>query len=106
MPSNVRSGLDPHVAVLHFEARQLTRAREMARMTRAALAEKIDKTPTAITQFENGQARPDPETLALLALALGVPLAFLTRKALVPDLSLEHCHFRFLRAVSQYERRQ
>lgn len=97
---------DPHLVAVCFQPSQLTRARELRGLTKTALADQIDKTPSAVTQFEGGNARPDPETVARLALALAVPPRFFARSALIQETSLEACHFRSLRSVSQYLRRQ
>lgn len=96
----------PHRAALHFEPAQLSRAREIRGLTKTALAQAIDKTPSAITQFEGGASRPDAETLARLALYLGFPVGFFARKPLTRPIDLEACNFRSLRSVSQYQRRQ
>jgi Zn-dependent peptidase ImmA (M78 family)/DNA-binding XRE family transcriptional regulator len=97
---------DPHIAALRFQPTQLMRARELRGLTKASLAERIDKTASAISQFESGQIRPDPETVGRLAMALGLPVAFFAKDAPSSQLSLEDCHFRSLRSTSQYVRRQ
>ncbi|MCP4700567.1 MAG: ImmA/IrrE family metallo-endopeptidase [Gammaproteobacteria bacterium] len=97
---------DPYLAALRFEPGQLSRARELRGLTKTALAKLIGKTPSAVTQFENGLIRPDAETVARIALALSMPTGFLARKPLTPQIRLEDCHFRSLRSVSQYLRRQ
>ena len=97
---------DPHLVALRFQPAQLTRARELRCLTKTALAERIDKTPSAITQFESGKVHPDGGTVARLALALAVPARFFARLSVVNATPLEACHFRSLRSVSQYLRRQ
>ncbi|MEO7735481.1 MAG: helix-turn-helix transcriptional regulator, partial [Kofleriaceae bacterium] len=77
-------------------------------MTKAELAERIERSAAAIGQFEGGgraTCRPDAKTLASLALALGVPVAFFTRKTPAKPLEVDGCHFRSLRSASQRERR-
>ncbi len=97
---------DPYIAALRFNPQQLTRAREIQGLTKTALADRIYKTPSAITQFENGLARPDSKTIASIALALGMPIGFFARNPLATKIELDSCNFRSLRSVSQYLRRQ
>ena len=44
-------------------------------ITQAALAEKIDKSPTAVSQIINGKYYPNPETLDKICKVLHVPPA-------------------------------
>ncbi|MCB1805308.1 MAG: ImmA/IrrE family metallo-endopeptidase [Candidatus Competibacteraceae bacterium] len=97
---------DPYVVAQCFVPEQLTRARELNALTKTALAKKIDKTASAITQFESGVIQPDPKTLSRLSLALYVPVSFFARKPLGPRLTIDDAHFRSLRSVSQQSRRQ
>lgn len=97
---------DSRLVAVRFRPAQLTKARELRGLTKSALAEKIGKTPSAITQFESGSARPDAETVSRLALALAVPTRFFARDPMGSALSIDSCHFRSLRSVSQYMRRQ
>jgi len=97
---------DPQVAAQLFQPLQLTRAREIAGLTKAAIAERVGKTASAIGQFEAGKTRPDSSTLAAISLTLGFPVSFFARRHSTVDLNLEQCHFRSLRSVSQIQRRQ
>jgi len=100
---------DLHLAAHLFHPPRLTMAREMRGLTKAELAELIGKSAAAIGQFEGGgraSCRPDPRTLAALALALGVPVNFFTRRSSVAHLDVDDCHFRSLRSASQRERRR
>ena len=97
---------DPVLASIMFVSEQLTRARELRCLTKTELAKRIEKTPSAITQFENSVIRPDPQTIGKLALALGFPISFFTRTLIMPTVKLDECHFRSLRSVSQYQRHQ
>ncbi|MCA9771664.1 MAG: ImmA/IrrE family metallo-endopeptidase, partial [Myxococcales bacterium] len=106
MPKGVEPPSDPRVAAWAFEPGQLARARELRALTKTALAVRVGKTPAALSQFESGAARPDPETLARLALALGVPVGFLARLPWTAPADVEACHFRLLRSVSRAQRRQ
>lgn len=100
---------DLHLAAHLFHPPRLTLARELRGQTKAELAERVGKSAAAISQFEGGSktiCRPDPKTLAALALALGVPLGFFTRKTSDKALHVDACHFRSLRSASQRERRK
>lgn len=96
---------DVHVAARLFEPARLTLARELRRLTKADLAKKIDKSPSALSQFEAGSTRPDAGTVGALALALELPLGFFTRDVSGPTMSVDQCHFRSLRSASQRDRR-
>lgn len=89
-----------------FSPPRLTLARQVAGRTKRQLAEAIDKTATAVTQFELGQARPSAETLAYCAQALELPVTFFAagRPQLVVDTGM--AHFRSLRATRAYQREQ
>ena len=89
-----------------FSPARLTLARHIAGRTKLQLAEAIGKTATAVTQFELGQARPSPETLAACAQELGLPVAFFAvgRPQLAVDTG--NAHFRSLRATRIYQRQQ
>lgn len=106
MPRRSSPPTDPHLVALRFRPVQLRRARELAGLTKTELAGRIEKTASALSQFEAGVARPDAETLAGVALALQVPVWFFCRDAGDELLDLESCHFRTLRATSQGRRRQ
>lgn len=99
---------DIHTTARLFDAERLTVARELRGLTRQDLAEKIGKTPSAVSQFESGRARPDGQTVGRLMLALGMPASFFAKTpdaapfALIP---LDHCHFRSLRSATQRDRR-
>lgn len=97
---------DIHLAAHLFNPARLTLARELRGLTKAELAERVGKSPSAVSQFEMGRHRPDSRTIASLALALGVPLSFLIRTTTSPALSSDACHFRSLRSTSQRERRK
>ena len=100
---------DLHLAAHLFHPPRLTLARELRGLTRAELADRIGKSAAAISQFEGGSkatCRPDPKTLGTLALALGVPIGFFTRKTPAKPLDVDACHFRSLRSASQRARRK
>lgn len=97
---------DVHLATHLFRPERLTLAREYRGLTKVELAEQIGKTPSALSQFESGRIRPDPQTTAALALALKVPVAFFARAGTTPPLSTDSAFFRSLRSTTQKERRR
>lgn len=97
---------DTHLAAHFFEPSRLTLARELRGLTKADLAPKINRTPSAVSQFESGRARPDAQTVAALSLALAVPLAFFATRPVIGTLALDACHFRSLRSATQSNRRR
>lgn len=64
---------------LVFEPARLRVARELVGMSQGQLATQIGLSAAAISQFENGAARPSAETAAALGAALEVPAGFFTR---------------------------
>jgi Zn-dependent peptidase ImmA (M78 family)/transcriptional regulator with XRE-family HTH domain len=96
---------DLHLAAHLFAPARLTLARDMRRVTKVELADRIDKSAAAVSQFEAGRTRPDPKTLASISLALGFPIGFFARKS-ESSLLVDACHFRSLRSASQRERRR
>lgn len=51
-------------------------AREYCRFSMVELADKIDKTRQAISQFENGQTKPTPDVLSKIAVATNFPIEY------------------------------
>lgn len=91
-----------------FVGSRLALARHLAGMRKNELAEKINKTPTAIASYEVGRSRPSPSTVAELCIALGVePSFFLATPGteLSVLISLEP-HYRSLRSTTQLVRNQ
>lgn len=85
-----------------FDGERLTVARHLAGLRKNELAERIDKSPTAVAAYENGSKRPAAATVAQLSVALGVEPEFfapgvVTGMAEVP-------HFRSLRSTTQIAR--
>ncbi|MGB6057593.1 MAG: XRE family transcriptional regulator [Microthrixaceae bacterium] len=87
-----------------FNPYRLTQAREMRALTKHALAESIEVSPALIGQYESGRAKPGPENLARLALALGMPLEFFAHGR--PTASVADANFRSLRSTTRAQRRQ
>lgn len=85
---------------------QLSKARELRGLTKKSLAEKIGKTASAISQFENGSLRPDLETFVRAAMTLQVPPAFFGEQIFLSNTNLAYCHFRAKRSIPQIEKRR
>lgn len=85
---------------------RLALARKLKGWRKTELAAAVGVTPAAVTQYELGQSQPSPPVQARIALALGVPTAFLGPGMPPPDLTANAAHFRSLRATSQRERDQ
>jgi Zn-dependent peptidase ImmA (M78 family)/transcriptional regulator with XRE-family HTH domain len=92
-------------AALAFDRGRLTAARELRALTQAALARDAAVTPAAVSQYENGHARPSPQTLARLAAALAVPVEYLARPPGVPA-DAPPAYFRSLRKAAPAQRRR
>lgn len=70
------------------------------------LAELTGMSPSAITQFELGQARPSADSLARLSMHLGLPASYFTVGRPIVPLAVSEVHFRSLRATRLPERQQ
>lgn len=95
---------DLHLSQYHFKPENLTLARKLRGLTKSELAERIHKTPGAISQFESGKSKPEPPTLKAMAFALGFPVNFFARELTNSSIEIDNCHFRSLRAASQKDR--
>jgi Zn-dependent peptidase ImmA (M78 family)/transcriptional regulator with XRE-family HTH domain len=85
-----------------FEPGRLRLARDFARQSQAELARLLDITPSALSQFESGAARPGAETRERLSSLLGVPAAFFE----LPLVDTHDGFFRALRRTSVADRRR
>jgi len=90
----------------HLDPTRIRLQRERTGMKGKELAERVDLTPSAVSQIERGIITPDIETLIRLAFALKVPAKFFLKRPTNTRISLDSCHFRANRGVPQYERRQ
>ncbi|MDG4755734.1 XRE family transcriptional regulator [Micromonospora sp. WMMD718] len=95
----------PALAAVAFQPHALTLARRWRRIRKKELAHQVGVTATAVSQYELGQSRPSPATLARLALALAVPVQFFAAGIPAPATA-GHPHFRSLRTTTQAERDQ
>lgn len=92
-------------AVRCFTPSRLVLAREIEGLTAKELANRIEATPSAISQFENGTVRPKAETILRLALALGVTPEFFSGEP-IPPITEFRCHFRGSRSATVKERKR
>lgn len=95
-----------------FEGEQLRMARELRRLTQAALAtrtQEIDPiagvSGAAISQYEHGEAVPSEETLDLLVTALNVDRDFLAYRGTDAEADIP-AFFRSLRSTPAVERKR
>ena len=95
-----------HLAAYQFNPDRMKIAREYRGLKKNELAQKLSLTPSALTQFERGQAKPNPQTVAHLSMALRFPATFFAQPMDAPIISSEQCHFRSLLSCSQMERRR
>lgn len=95
-----------HITAYQFNPESLTIAREYRGYKKNELAIKLNLTPSAITQFEKGEVKPTPQTLADLCSVLRFPASFFTQNIDFPLITHEQCHFRSLMSCSQIERRR
>lgn len=94
-------------AAAAFCGERLRLARFRAGLTLRELAERVEVTHTAISQYENDRNRPTPAVLARLAIATGVSAGFFVfgRRPISPG-GLDGTHFRSLRSTTRQGRAQ
>lgn len=101
------TGANDVYSVAHrFNPECLTIAREFRGYRKSELASRINVTPSAVTQFENGLAKPNVETLARISMALGFPISFFGNDAAWRSIPTDRCHFRSLKSTAQKHRRR
>lgn len=94
-------------AAAAFSGERLRLARFRAGLTLRELAERVEVTHTAISQYENDRNRPTPTVLARLAIATGVSAGFFTfERRLISSGGLDGTHFRSLRSTTRQGRAQ
>jgi Zn-dependent peptidase ImmA (M78 family)/DNA-binding XRE family transcriptional regulator len=90
-----------------FDRSRLKLARAFKAMTKTELAELVDVSATAITQYETGASKPSPAVLSAIADALGQPVEFFGLDgAEYDDLDLQNANFRSLRTTRAMDRAQ
>ncbi len=100
----VPRGADAATVAAAFDPARLTLARQAVGWTKKDLAEAINRTPAAVTQYESGSSRPSAAVLAACAMKLAVPIGyFATGRPRLP-LDVGDAHFRSLRSARASER--
>jgi Zn-dependent peptidase ImmA (M78 family)/DNA-binding XRE family transcriptional regulator len=94
---------DLNTVALKFDGRRLGQARRLRGKLKVDLAEDVEVTPAAIGQFERGDSRPRPGTIAKMSLALHMPPAFFAERVF-HEIHEDEAHFRRLRATSKRAR--
>lgn len=85
----------------YLNPERITYARELRGFTKKTLAEKIQKSPAAITQYESG-LKPGIDTFIKLAEVLTLPLSFFSAgNHISPTPPVEEFHFRARASVTQ-----
>ncbi|MGZ6609195.1 MAG: ImmA/IrrE family metallo-endopeptidase [Solirubrobacteraceae bacterium] len=87
-----------------FDPSRLQLARQAMKLTKSRLADEIQVTSSAVSQYEKGTTRPTRSTLAKLALALRVDPRFFMMERPLPNAG--DAHFRSLRSSTKAERAQ
>lgn len=102
-------GDSPQFALDNLDPARIRKAREREGLTRKELADRIEKTPSAVSQFESGVTRPDVNTLIRIGMALQLPTLYFAKPAhqaqAQSEIAFDTCHFRARRRVSQKARR-
>lgn len=89
-----------------FDGTRLALARHLAGMRKSELANRIDRSPSAVTAWEANGKQPTPANIAELAIGLEVdPWFFAVRGEDINTISVAP-HFRSLRSTSQQLREQ
>ncbi len=96
---------EARVAASIFDPQRLRIARQLRKLTRAALAEQVEVSPAAVGQWETATARPKPQTLLQVADVLDFPVAYFAASGReLPEFETDLSFFRSLRKSSQADR--
>ncbi len=94
-------------AAAAFSGERLRLARFRAGLTLREVADRVDVSHTAISQYENDRNRPTPAVLARLAMATGVSAGFFAfGRRPISSGGLDGTHFRSLRSTTRQGRAQ
>lgn len=93
-----------HYYLQNIIPNKITYARELRGFTKKELAEKINKTPSAITQYETGKSNLSLETFLSISQVLSFPLSFFAISDYIPEGNFSQCHFRANKKVAQTEK--
>jgi Zn-dependent peptidase ImmA (M78 family)/transcriptional regulator with XRE-family HTH domain len=97
---------EAHLIVQTFDPARLRIAREATGLLRRELAEQIEVTAAAVSQYEGGRAKPSPQTLSRIARRLGYPIEFFANDRPVDEAEAAGGFFRKLTRASTRQRRQ
>ncbi|WP_198036888.1 ImmA/IrrE family metallo-endopeptidase [Nocardia sp. BMG51109] len=100
-------GAAPATAVVvaeAFDAGRLTQARQLAGLTKAAVAEQVGVSGAAVSQWESQTSPPRPDHLVRLAEVLDVPIEFFAGGRPFARLDSAAAHFRSLRSTRVCQR--
>lgn len=89
-----------------FDGTRLTIARQLAGLRKSQLAERVDKSATAVAAWEAGAKRPTAANVAQLAIGLSVDPGFFSARPAQLAAGTSVPHFRSLRSTSQLARDQ
>jgi Zn-dependent peptidase ImmA (M78 family)/DNA-binding XRE family transcriptional regulator len=84
---------------------RITAARELRGFTKAALAERLDKSASAVSLFESGKSGLDIETFVRLSMTLEVPPSFFSSNEFFVNTDSAACHFRAKQSIPQCTRK-
>ena len=87
-----------------FVGERLTEARESYGLTAAALANLVQVSPTAISQYERGKHTPRPELLAKIASKLEFPAAFFKLPLLPTEQRRQNIYWRSFNSATKISR--
>lgn len=90
-----------HYYLQHIIPGRITYARELRGLTKKELAEKVNKTPSAITQYETGKSNLSLDTFLSISRTLSLPLSFFADAEYTSEGNFSQCHFRANRDVTQ-----
>jgi Zn-dependent peptidase ImmA (M78 family)/transcriptional regulator with XRE-family HTH domain len=89
-----------------FDPTRLALARQLRGLRKVELADLVELTPAAITQFERGSTQPRRDVLVRLAFALRVPLTFFRPRSHRFGVTEQEFHFRRLRSSKKRDRQR
>lgn len=104
LQSGTSSSPTPADVACVFDPARLTQARQLAGLTKKAIADDLGLTPAAVGQYEAGVTSPRPDVLLGLAGVLGVPVAFFAAGRPHAQLDPSSTHFRSLRSTRVFQR--
>ncbi len=89
-----------------FDPSRLTQARRICKLTKSELHKVVGVSAAAIGQYERGEVKPRPETIAALAGALEVPPGFFAHGRPRVQVEIAEASFRRLRATTVGQQQQ